>query len=81
MSMKFQLAPGLQLHFILWAVLLKSRNIIRDRSPRDQSSNIKPIVSLGRAVVDEADAMVLETFSVILFIASTGKKKTKETRV
>lgn len=79
MRMKFQLAPGLQLHSILWVVLLKSRNIIRDRNPRDQSSNTKPIVSLGRAVVDEADARILETFSVIAFIASTGEK-TKETR-
>lgn len=28
MSMKVQLAPGLQLHLILWVVLLQSRNII-----------------------------------------------------
>lgn len=72
--MKVQLAPGLQLHFIIWLALVKGRNIVRDREPGYQGSNIKSIVSLGRAVVDEADARVLETISVIPFTASTGKR-------
>lgn len=57
--MKVQLAPDLQLHSILWFVLLNSRNIIRDSRSGDHISNTKPIVSLGRAVVDEADARIL----------------------
>lgn len=76
--MKVQLAPDLQLHFILWFVLLKSRNIIRDSRFGDHVSNTKPIVSLGRAVVDEADARVLETFSVIPFTDSTREKKQRK---
>lgn len=79
MSIKVQLAPGLQLH--LGAVLMRHRDIIGDGSkPGYQSSNTKLIVSLGRTVVDEADAGFLERFSIIPSNTSTGQKD-KETRM
>lgn len=72
MSMKVQLRPGLQLHFILWVFLLRGRSIFRDSRLRDQSSSKKPIVPLGR---DVAGFGVLEIFSIFSFAASTHQEK------